>query len=199
MYGAVDARTLPWFCCRRVCYSVKTTLGWGGRKWHTFCCEFQATSYHPWRDLDFFARYPTSLHIFFDVYTSKRVKWSTSCRFSGHRNHDIVDHSCSTCPGTFGTEKFLCTTTVSWILLPNARRIVHFIVLSPFQTFMWSAHVFRKQTTVLVALPPTTLIWNHFTTLDFLLNKGSGSRIKTGIQSQNEFFAPDLGTWHDER
>ena len=119
--GAVEANTLQCFWCRQVCYSVKSTLRRGVRKWYAFWSECQATSYSCRRDLAFFAWYPTSFHMFFDFLNFKRVKWRTSGGFFDRRSRDIVDHSCSMCSlivsGYGVTRKTLCFPrwTAQWL------------------------------------------------------------------------------------
>jgi len=52
----------------------------------------------------------------FDVVNLKRVKWFRSGSYGPEGSLDIVHHSYSTCPGTFGTVKSLDTTKEVWNL-----------------------------------------------------------------------------------
>lgn len=142
--GAVFAYALLAGCVRRVCDSVKTTFRRGIHIWQTFWCEYDSSTFHPFWDRGEFAWHQTTLHMYPGPHFRgiMCVEWRTSFRFVKKRSPYKIVHSCSTCPGAFETVIMIVTILLGSVR-PNARRIMKFIVRSPFRAWIWGSHIFQ--------------------------------------------------------
>ena len=103
----------------------------------------------------------------FDVVNLKRVKWFRSGSYGPEGSLDIVHHSYSTCPGTFGTVKSLDTTKEVWNLSRTRKTInpadfnppppssvsVNNQNTQPLYRLTWSVFLGRGQVSLSVLLP----------------------------------------------